>query len=65
MPNPTTSTNGTPRRPIADALTLANNEAEEDNEEGPARGRRKRTRQMNGRRADCERRCRRERGREL
>ncbi|KJA29709.1 hypothetical protein HYPSUDRAFT_31691 [Hypholoma sublateritium FD-334 SS-4] len=48
MPNPTPSTNGTPRRPIADALTLANDEAEEDNEEGPARGRRKRTRQMNG-----------------
>ena len=48
MPNPTMSTNGTPRRPIADALTLANIEAEEENEEGPARGRRKRTRQMNG-----------------
>ncbi|KAF8969320.1 mis5 protein [Flammula alnicola] len=48
-PDPTPSNNGaTARRPIADALALANDEAEEDNEEGAARGRRRRPRQMNG-----------------
>lgn len=47
--DPTPSTNGaTPRRPIADALALGNDEAEEDNEEVPGRSRRKRPRQMNG-----------------
>ncbi|KAF8204636.1 MCM2/3/5 family-domain-containing protein [Pholiota molesta] len=47
--DPTPSTNGaTPRRPIADALALGNDEAEEDNDEVPGRGRRKRPRQMNG-----------------
>lgn len=48
IPNPTPSANGTPRRPVADALALANDEAEEGNDEEAPRGRRKRTRQMNG-----------------
>lgn len=47
-PDPTQSTNGaTPRRPIADALTMAVDEAEEEAEEGNTR-RRRRPRQVNG-----------------
>ena len=46
-PDATPFANGSPRhRPIADALALDNDEAEEDNEEVPTRaGRRKRARQ--------------------
>ncbi|KAH9482511.1 DNA replication licensing factor mcm6 [Psilocybe cubensis] len=39
---------GSPRRPIADALAMRIDEAEEDNEEGAQGRRRKRPRQMNG-----------------
>lgn len=45
-PDPTND--GTPRRPIADALAMGDIEAEEDNNEGTANRKRKRPRQVNG-----------------
>jgi len=39
---------GTPRRPIADALAMGDIEAEEDNNEGTANRKRKRPPQVNG-----------------
>jgi DNA replication licensing factor MCM6 len=48
-PDPLPLTNdGTPRRPIADALAMGDIEAEEDNNEGTANRKRKRPRQVNG-----------------